>query len=92
MVQSKREISPIIPLKQKRGLAPGCYTPQTLSSSQAVVIYFWPLNTMPLTNFYNFLGCTVPTISSCTLKNNLNVDRSGGISLDIANQNIQFLA
>jgi hypothetical protein len=45
-----------------------------------------------LTNFYNFLGCTVPTISSCTLKDDSNINRSGGISLDTANQNIQFLA
>ncbi len=47
---------------------------------------------MPLTNFYNFLGCTVPAISSCTLKDNTNINRSGGITLDTANQNIVFLA
>ncbi len=47
---------------------------------------------MPLTNFYNFLGCPVPSISSCTLQDNSNVDRSGGITLDTANQNIKFLS
>ena len=45
---------------------------------------------MPLTNFYNFYGCTVPTISSCTLKDDQNVDRSGGITLN--GLNIEFLA
>ena len=45
---------------------------------------------MPLTNFYNFYGCTVPTISSCRLKDYQNVDRSGGITLN--GQNIKFLA
>ncbi len=72
-------------LKPTRKLQTPCYTPQKLSSSQGVIIYFYSLNIMPLTNFYNFIGCTVPSISSCTLKDYLNVDRSGGISLDTAN-------
>jgi hypothetical protein len=38
-----------------------------------------------LTNFYNFLGCAVPSISFCTIKDNSNVDHSGGILLDTAN-------
>ena len=37
---------------------------------------------MPLTNFYDFTGCAVPTILSCTLKDDSNVDRSVGIILD----------
>ena len=85
-------MSPVIPLRPKRELQTPCYTPQTLSSTQAVIIYLNSLNIMPLTNFYNFLGCIVPTISSCTLKDDSNIDHSLGISLDIANQNIQFLA
>ena len=72
-------------LKPTRKLQTPCYTPQTLSSTQPVVIYVTNLVNMPLTNFYNFLGCPVPSISSCTLKDNLNDYYNGGISLDAAN-------
>ena len=39
---------------------------------------------MPLTNFYDFLGCTVPTILSCTIKDNSStpVFHPNGLILD----------
>ena len=85
MVKSYGEMYPVIPSRPTRDLQSPCYTPQTFSSIETVFIYYAPLNTMPLTIFFNFLGCPVPSISSCTLQDNLIVDRSGGISLDTAN-------
>ena len=78
-------MSLLIPQRPRRDLQSPCYTKQTLSSSQAVLIYYSSLNIIPLTNFYNFLGCPVPTILSCILKDDSDVDHSGGISLDTAN-------
>ena len=66
----------------KRELTSGCYTRQTLSSTQSVVIYGNHLNIMPLTIFFGFEGCTIPSISSCTLTDNSNVNQSDGISLN----------
>ena len=39
---------------------------------------------MPLTNFYNFEGCLVPTMSSCILKDQLNNPHTNGLVLDAA--------
>ena len=67
----------------KREFTIPCYTPQILSLTQDVVIYDVQKNIMPLTIFYDFFGCTVPTISSCSLKDDLNIDKSGGVTLDM---------
>ncbi len=35
---------------------------------------------MPFSVFYDFSGCSkIPTITSCILKDNTNIDLSGGI-------------
>jgi len=50
-----------------RKLAVPCYTAQTLST-QIIFIYDLQFNIMPLSNFYDFLGCEVPSITSCNIK------------------------
>ena len=77
-------MSPPKDLRTNRNLGIPCYKAQILSPVQDVIIFNVERNIMPFTIFYNFFGCTVPTISSCFLKDNSNFDQSGGIILDIS--------